>query len=73
MRYCKSGISGSTLIAIRNAIMTQQQRFHRPFQHDFKLNFIIIYLLLTALTSSLYPDKARQNVGPDQDPNFFAL
>ena len=30
-------------------------------------------LFLTTLVNSLDPDQARQDVGPDQDPNYLTL
>ena len=37
---------------------------------------LILYLLVSSadnFANSLDPDQARQNVGPDMDPNFLTL
>ena len=48
-----------------NQAMTQTQCYIN--------SFLIMCRLLITFANSLYPDQARQNAGPDLDPNHNTL
>ena len=62
---------------IEMTYIIQGIQFHFVIMSAFQLNSLpasdIFCRLLITFANSLDPDQARQNVGPDLDPNFLTL